>query len=149
MLNYKSVETEGKQMTKNSQKQPFFAIDGPMGSFSTQNKADLTLKKHAKIGPPLIILQSAVTVILADSLLSACVLLIMVVGYGFTTFQKRIGYWILCLIGLLFSALEVWVYVNVIVNGASFKMVSFIDVIALFSCYRMFRALIWKDTGST
>ena len=129
-------------MHSSNKKQPFFAIDGPLGGFSTQKKADDAIRGYSRLLSVITISNLAVYAMSYDSIGAALLFLFLTIISILSYFNIAYTTWILCIFSLFYS-------INLI-YGALLIMehriyLILVPSVILYSSYRVLRGLLHKS----
>ena len=129
-------------MTDQKKTQPFFAVDGPMGGFSTEEKAKKAISHYSSIVSVLIVGRLMLSAVVADNVIIASVAFIMIIIGIAAYFQNKLCLWLLSLAALVQSGSNI--YLKVLIGG-NFISGIIIDVVLIYSGYRLMRGLMHKE----
>ena len=128
-------------MTNRKKTQPFFAVDGPMGGFSSLEKAEKAVSQYSSIISVLIVSRLMLSAVVADNAIIATVAFIMIIIGIAAYFKNRLCLWLLSLAALVQSGSNL--YMKILIGGNVIPGL-IIDDVVLYTGYRLIRGLLHK-----
>lgn len=128
-------------MHSNGKKQPLFAVDGPMGGFSSQAKADKTISTYASLSSVLLIVKLMLTALLTDNAITAAIAFIIIIVGIAAYYKNRVGLWLLCLAAIILSGSNLLLKVSL---GATSFTGIIVDSVILYAAFRLYKGLTYK-----